>query len=81
LKYGSFLRVTERPYCLEKKMTESEKLSVLRDKLILRRRAIVERVQTASVEQLSGDDIARIQNAIDALDKAIAEEKDAEFRL
>jgi len=62
-------------------MTESEKLSVLRDKLILRRRAIVERVQTASVEQLSGDDIARIQNAIDALDKAIAEEKDAEFRL
>lgn len=62
-------------------MTESRKLSVLRDKLIRRRRDIVERFQSAPIEQLNGDDLARVQNEIEAVDKAMAEEKNAEFRL
>jgi phage FluMu protein gp41 len=62
-------------------MTESRKLSVLRDKLIRRRRDIVERFQSAAIEQLNGDDLARVQNEIEAVDKAMAEEKNAEFRL
>ena len=62
-------------------MTESRKLAVLRDKLIRRRRYIVERFQSAAIEQLNGDDLARVQNEIEAVDKAMAEEKNAEFRL
>jgi hypothetical protein len=65
---------------LEKPLTESEKLTLLRDRLIRRRREIVERLQTASFDQDGGDDLARIQNAIDAAVKAIAEEQYAEFR-
>jgi hypothetical protein len=62
-------------------MPESNKLIVVRDKLVSRRRAIVESLQSASVELLAADDISRIQNEIDAVDRAIAEEKRAEFRL
>jgi hypothetical protein len=62
-------------------MTESKKLSVLRDKLIRQRRAIVERLQNAPGDQLSSDDIARVQNAIDAVDRAMADEEHAEFSL
>ena len=62
-------------------MPESNKLIVVRDKLVSRRRAIVESLQSASVEWLAADDISRIQNEIDAVDRAIAEEKRAEFRL
>jgi hypothetical protein len=65
----------------ENQMPESNKLLVLRDKLVSRRRAIVESLQSASIESSTGDDISRIQNEIDAVDKAIAEEKRAEFRL
>ncbi|HMH28343.1 MAG TPA: hypothetical protein VK580_07145 [Steroidobacteraceae bacterium] len=61
-------------------MTESQKLSALRDKLIRRRRALVEGIQ-ASVGQLNGDDIVRVQNEIEAVERAMAEEKHAEFRL
>ena len=61
-------------------MTESKKLALLRDRLIRRRREIVEHLQTASLDQDSGDDLARIQNTIDAVAKAIAEEQYAEFR-
>ena len=60
-------------------MTESKKLTLLRAKLITRRREIVEHLQTASFDQDSGDDLARIQNAIDAVVKAIADEQYAEF--
>lgn len=63
---------------LEKEMTESKKLLVLRDKLVSRRREIVDSFQTASIELLNGDAIARIQSAIDAVDRAIADEKRAE---
>jgi hypothetical protein len=62
-------------------MIESKKLSVLRGKLIRQRRAIVERLQSASVDQLSSDELARAQNEIDAMDKAMADEKHAECRL
>ena len=59
-------------------MTESKKLVLLRDKLIRRRREIVEHLQTSS-DLAGGDDLVRIQNAIDAVAKAIVEEEHAEF--
>ena len=62
-------------------MTESQKLSALRDKLIHRRRALVEGIQVADANQLNGDDLVRVQNEIEAVEKAMAEEKRAEFRL
>jgi hypothetical protein len=62
-------------------MTESKKLSILRDKLIRQRRAIVEGLQNASVDQLRNDDLARVQNEIEAVDRAMADEEHAEFRL
>jgi hypothetical protein len=62
-------------------MTESQKLSVLRDKLIRRRRALVEGIQATAPSDLDGDDLVRVQNEIEAVDKAMAEEKRAEFRL
>jgi hypothetical protein len=63
-------------------MTESQKLSALRDKLIRRRRALVEGIQ-ASINRQSGDDddLVRVQNEIEAVERAMAEEKRAEFRL
>jgi hypothetical protein len=60
-------------------MTESKKLVLLRDKLIGRRREIVAHLQTPSADLAGGDDLARIQNAIDAVVKAIVEEEYAEF--
>ena len=62
-------------------MTESEKLAVLREKLIRHRRAIVERLQNAPADQLGSDDLARIQSTIGAVDQALIDEKNAEFRL
>jgi hypothetical protein len=62
-------------------MTESQKLSVLRDKLIRRRRALVEGIQATATSQLDGDDLVRVQNEIEAVERAMAEEKRAEFRL
>ena len=62
-------------------MTESERLATLREKLIHQRRAIVERLQNASVDQLGSDDLARVQSTIDAVDEALLDERQAEFRL
>jgi hypothetical protein len=67
-------------------MTESQKLSALRDKLIRRRRALVEGIQVEGIQasangQINGDDLVRIQNEIEAVEKAMAEEQRAEFRL
>ena len=62
-------------------MTESQKLSVLRDKLIRRRRALVEGIQATATGQVTGHDLVRIQNEIEAVERAMAEEKRAEFRL
>ena len=62
-------------------MTESQKLAVLRDKLIHHRRAIVERLQSASADQLGSEALAQIQKTIDAVDEALSDEQRAEFRL
>jgi hypothetical protein len=62
-------------------MTESQKLAALRDKLIRRRRALVEGIQATVTSDLDGDDIVRVQNEIEAVERAMAEEKRAEFRL
>jgi hypothetical protein len=62
-------------------MTESQKLSVLRDNLIRRRRALVEGIQAAAISELNGDDLLRVQNEIEAVERAMTEEKHAEFRL
>jgi hypothetical protein len=62
-------------------MTGSNMLFVLREKLVDRRRAIVEDLHTASWERLAGDEIARIQREIEAVDRAIAEGKCAEWQL
>jgi hypothetical protein len=62
-------------------MTESQKLSVLRAKLIRRRRDLVDGFQSTATGQLNGDDLVRVQNEIEAVDRAMAEEKRAEFRL
>jgi hypothetical protein len=62
-------------------MTESQKLSVLRDQLIRRRRALVEGIQVGANSELNGDDLMRVQNEIEAVERAMTEEKRAEFRL
>ncbi len=61
-------------------MSESIKLMALRDKLVRRRRAVVDSLETAVAELLNGDDIVRIQGAIDAVDRAIADELLAESK-
>jgi len=53
---------------------ELEKLTTLRKKLVSRRRALVESLRKVAPEQLSGDSIARIQSAIEAVDRAIEDE-------
>jgi hypothetical protein len=62
-------------------MTESQKLSMLRDNLIRRRRALVEAIQVTANTELNGDDLVRVQNEIEAVERAMIEEKRAEFRL
>jgi len=62
-------------------MTESQKLLVLRDNLIRRRRALVEGIQVAATSQLNDDELVRVQTEIEAVERAMAEEKRAEFRL
>jgi len=56
-------------------MPEIEKLMRLRSKLIARRRMLVAALVSTDVEQLSGDAISRIQNAIEAVNSAITQEK------
>lgn len=55
-------------------MSEAENLTNLRSKLIARRRQLVATQAGATAEQLSADSIARIQEAIDAVDRAIVDE-------
>jgi hypothetical protein len=61
-------------------MTESQKLSALRDQLIRRRRALVEGIHAGVNDQLNGDDLVRVQYEIEAVERAMGEEKRAEFR-
>lgn len=62
-------------------MTESQKLSLVRDKLVHRRRALVASFQIAAGDRPDGDELMRIQNEIEAVERAMTEEKRAEFRL
>lgn len=55
-------------------MTEIEKLTNLREKLVIRRRALAESFQRAAPDRLTGDSIVRVQSAIEAVDRAIADE-------
>jgi hypothetical protein len=59
-------------------MTETEKLTVLRQKLISKRRSLVESLRKTPDQQLTGDSLARIQAGIDAVDRAIEDERRAE---
>lgn len=55
-------------------MTQIEKLTNLREKLVIRRRSLVESLQRAAPERLTGESILRIQSAIEAVDRAIGDE-------
>ena len=55
-------------------MTETDKLKALRRKLIAKRRTLVESFLSATAEQLTGETFAKVQNAIDAVDRAIEDE-------
>ena len=61
-------------------MTDIDKLTTLRDKLVARRRTLVSSLLAAAPEQLTGDSISRIQSAIEAVDSAIEEESHAASR-
>lgn len=61
-------------------MTESKKLISVRDKLVHRRRAVIDRFQTTIADESDGRNITHIQNAIDAVDRAIADEVLAESK-
>ena len=56
-------------------MTEIEKLTNLREKLVIRRRSLVEVFQKSAPDRLTGDSITRIQSAIEAVDRAIEDER------
>lgn len=56
-------------------MTELDNLTTLRRKLVTRRRMLVDAFQKTAPEQMSGESIARIQSAIEAVDRAIEEER------
>lgn len=56
-------------------MNETKKLADLRQKLVTKRRALVDGFQNASPNQLTGDAISQIQGAIEAVDRAIEDEK------
>lgn len=61
-------------------MTESEKLIVVRDKLIARRRMLVDHFQKIPAAQMTGESLAEVQNAIEAVNRAIEEETHIEPR-
>jgi hypothetical protein len=58
----------------EKIVTEIEKLTKVREKLVIRRRALVERFQRVDPDRMTGESLAQIQSAIEAVDRAIEDE-------
>ena len=56
-------------------MSELEKLGVLRKKLVNRRRFMVGILQDAPDDHFTADTFTRIQHAIEAVDRAIADEQ------
>ena len=67
------LRSAHEPFG-ERIVTEIEKLTTLREKLVARRRSLVETFQRAAPERFTGDSIVQIQSAIEAVDRAIEDE-------
>ena len=61
-------------------MSDIENLASLRHKLLARRRTLVSSLLRAAPEQLTGDSIASIQGAIEAVERAIDEESQAMSR-
>jgi hypothetical protein len=61
-------------------MMEIEKLMWLHGKLIGRRRRLVGALANTDVEQLSGNAVSRIQNAIEAVNSAITQEEPPDLR-
>ena len=59
-------------------MTEIEKLTALRNKLVARRRTLVDDLQRAVPELLNGESIMQIQSAIEAVNRAMEDETRAE---
>jgi hypothetical protein len=59
-------------------MNQTQKLEVLRDKLIARRRSLIDGIWQTAPEHLTGDGITRIQEAIDAVNRALDQETRAE---
>ncbi|HTC51020.1 MAG TPA: hypothetical protein VK700_03715 [Steroidobacteraceae bacterium] len=56
-------------------MSDIENLTILRDRLVARRRALVSSLLRAAPEQLTGEAISRIQSAVEAVQRAIEEER------
>jgi hypothetical protein len=59
-------------------MSEIEKLTALRNKLVARRRTLVDDLQRAVPELLNGESIMQIQSAIEAVNRAMEDETRAE---
>jgi hypothetical protein len=62
----------------EDDMTEIEKLTTLREKLVARRRMLAESLADVDPEQLSGKSISLVQDGIEAVDRAIEDEMHTE---
>jgi hypothetical protein len=58
----------------EEIVTEIEKLTKVREKLVTRRRSLMDRFQTVDPGRMTGDSIMQIQGAIEAVDRAIQDE-------
>jgi hypothetical protein len=61
-------------------MSDIENLTILRDRLVARRRALVSSLLRATPEQLTGEAISHIQSAVEAVERAIEEESHAANR-
>jgi hypothetical protein len=61
-------------------MSEMKNLAALRTKLVARRRQLVEAEATIPVDKVTGESIARIQEVIDAVDRALTDESEEAMR-
>jgi hypothetical protein len=74
--YHTCIVVIAHIFWVKPTMIEIEQLIILRGRLIARRRSLVASLQNAAPEQLSGESIAQIQSALDAVNRAIEEQMD-----
>lgn len=61
-------------------MSEVSNLNVMREKLVHRRRKIAASFAEETGDGFNGDTIRRVQEAIDAIDRAIADEQRSALR-